>query len=477
MGDADIPDVMDSQDDYGADDCLQTQKMSQFSQLLNYRSIEEEELDRKKYATLHPMDRGLNQIVLYTEQFAFGRQPESEYYYDFHELASGESARLLSAVSLKHCHLRRDFVNEKTYLHDTSTYGTFVNEKLIGKGNYCVLQSGDLISICHRKFFVYMYVEGCTKGEDYPPSLTEHYFISNYLIGEGAMGKVFLGKRRSDTSISVAVKVIAKKGLSISRDCPESGFGSSTELIRREAEIMLNIKHPNCVQLEYVCESPRMAYMVMEYLEGGELFSRIIDEKNLGKGLGERLTKFYAWQMLNALKFLHEHNIVHRDIKPENVLLLRKDDCTLLKLSDFGLSKADGNTLETFCGTQCYMAPELLAAKPRYKCEVDMWALGAVLFTCICGYPPFSNDYSDMPLREQILKGRLVYYHVWKGISKRATRLIRKMLRVNISQRLVAAEAIRDPWFNDPIVEKAKEVVRSYAQAHSISSDSIDGSV
>uniref|UniRef100_A0A0M3HGA7 Protein kinase domain-containing protein n=1 Tax=Ascaris lumbricoides TaxID=6252 RepID=A0A0M3HGA7_ASCLU len=148
-----------------------------------------------------------------------------------------------------------------------------------------------------------------------------------------------------------------------------------------------------------------MAYMVMEYLEGGELFSRIIDEKNMGKGLGERMTKFYAWQMLSALKFLHEHNIVHRDIKPENVLLLKKDDCTLLKLSDFGLSKAGENTLETFCGTQCYMAPELLAAEPRYKCEVDMWALGAVLFTCICGYPPFSNDYSDMPLREQILKG------------------------------------------------------------------------
>uniref|UniRef100_A0A914RYJ9 Protein kinase domain-containing protein n=1 Tax=Parascaris equorum TaxID=6256 RepID=A0A914RYJ9_PAREQ len=89
------------------------------------------------------------------------------------------------------------------------------------------------------------------------------------------------------------------------------------------------------------------------------------------------------------------------------------------------------------------MAPELLAAKPRYKCEVDMWALGAVLFTCICGYPPFSNDYSDMPLREQILK--VVVF------------------QCGMVRRLVAAEAIRDPWFNDPIVEKAKEVVRSYA--------------
>ncbi|VDM46327.1 unnamed protein product [Toxocara canis] len=475
MGDSSEPEVMDSQNNDEGDDCLLTQKDSQFSQLLNCRSVEEEELEKKKYAALHPMDRGLNQIALYTEFFGFGRRPDYTHFCDFHELASGEGMRLLSSVSSKHCYIRRDFLEGRTYLHDTSRFGTFVNEALIGKGNCCMLQSGDLISVGHPKFFVFMYVEGCTKGKDYPPSLTERYFVSNYLIGEGAMGKVFLGKRRADTSVSVAVKVIAKKGLSItSQNSSESGLGSSTELIRREVDIMLSIKHVNCVQLEYVCESAKMAYIVMEYIEGGELFSRIIDERNMGKGLGEQLTKFYAWQMLSAVKFLHKRNIVHRDIKPENVLLLKRDIYTVLKLSDFGLSKAGEKTMETFCGTQCYMAPELWVDEPRYRCEVDIWALGAVLFTSISGYPPFANDYKDMPLREQIAKGRLVYYSVWKNISTRAQRLIRKMLRVDVLQRVVAAEAMRDVWFDDPIVEKAKEMVHSYAQIHAIPLANVD---
>ncbi|VDK57722.1 unnamed protein product [Anisakis simplex] len=481
------PELMDSQDDdeKAGYECTLTQKESQFSQLLNYRSIEEDELDQKKYATLHPMDRGLNQIgkllsysdingfflfifylpflfvfsVLYTEFFGFGRNPDFVDFCDFHELASGESVRLLSSVSTKHCYIQR--VSTSSYL-----------------------------------FNVHL--------------------------------KVFMGKRRSNASVSVAIKVIAKRGLSLSRDhSSESGFGSSTELIRREVDIMLSIKHANCVQLEYVCESSKMAYIVMEYIEGGELFSRIVDERNMGKGLGEGLTKFYAWQMLNALQvfdyfdlihiissavvvfidiassvslrynycielpfssiavvlirirtstlfqFLHKTKIVHRDIKPENVLLLKKDVYTVLKLSDFGLSRAYDNTMQTFCGTQCYMAPELWKAEPRYRAEVDMWALGAVLFTCICGYPPFSNEYTDMPLKQQIAKGRLIYYSVWREISKKAQRLIRKMLRVDVYQRITAPEAIRDEWFDDPIVEKAKNLVQAYSKMHAIPLDNL----
>lgn len=84
-----------------------------------------------------------------------------------------------------------------------------------------------------------------------------------------------------------------------------------------------------------------------------------------------------------------------------------------LQLSDFGLSKAGDNSMETFCGTQSYMAPELWSDARHYCSKVDIWALGAILFTCLCGYPPFSTDYTDFSLKEQIMKGIIMKVFIY----------------------------------------------------------------
>uniref|UniRef100_A0A915Q5S5 Protein kinase domain-containing protein n=1 Tax=Setaria digitata TaxID=48799 RepID=A0A915Q5S5_9BILA len=210
-----------------------------------------------------------------------------------------------------------------------------------------------------------------------------------------------------------------------------------------------------------MCQSDTMAYIVMEYIEGGELFTRITAKENHGAGLGENLTKFYAWQLFGALEYLHTNGIVHRDIKPENILLLKKDAYTVAKLTDFGLSRITERSLKTLCGTQIYMAPEIWKAV-HYGCKVDVWALGVLIFASLCGYPPFSPDYKDWTLEQQILRGRLVFYKRWNNISVSAREFVRHCLKVDPEKRFSASQALSDKWFQDPIIDEANRVVQSY---------------
>ncbi|MCP9260482.1 Serine/threonine-protein kinase chk-2 [Dirofilaria immitis] len=330
--------------------------------------------------------------------------------------------RIKNGISRRHCCFKRDNIEGITYLLDTSHFGTFVNEKLVGEGNSCRLQHGDLISLCDKKFYETKKII----NDPFPLELTNQYLMSNFVIGKGAMGKVYIGKRRSHPSVTVAVKAIPKKHSSVIQG--QQLNGSTLEVIKREAKILLSVKHPNCIHFERMFDSDTMAYIVMEYVEGGELYTRIVKRKNLG-GFTESLTKFYAWQIFRALHYLHTNGIVHRDIKAENILLLKSDVYTIVKVADFGLSDRMEHSLRSFCGTKCYMAPEQWKSE-NYDCKVDIWALGVLIFTCLCGYQPFSTHYDDKTLKEQILQ---------------------------------AEEALSEKWFKDPIVKAARHIVKRYA--------------
>ncbi|VDM94890.1 unnamed protein product [Thelazia callipaeda] len=440
-----------------------TQKSSQFSQSLrsiHIRSIVAQDWfsvqkEREVYAVLYPMAQGLHHIELSTPLFGFGRNPKLSEAYNFTSLSDHH---LRSSISGRHCHIERDALGI-TYLHDTSRFGTFINEKLVGKDSPCRLLNGDLISLCDPKFYAFIYVETKVSNDEFPAELSNEYLVSNLVIGKGAMSKVYIGKKRTNTSIAVAIKVIPKKHEIVGSNEEKR---STSEAIKREVQIMLSVKHPNCVRLEQLYESDSMAYIVMEYIEGGELYKRIIANENKGNGLGEEVTKFYAWQIFSALDYLHKNGIVHRDIKPENVLLLTKDTFTVAKLTDFGLSCMKDHSLTTFCGTQCYMAPEVWTNE-SYDSKVDIWSFGAVIFSSLSGYPPFSESYEDLKLKDQIVRGRLIYYKVWKHISTTAREFVRLCLKVDVKNRLSAEQALSHEWFNDPIAEKAKRVVQSYA--------------
>lgn len=149
----------------------------------------------------------------------------------------------------------------------------------------------------------------------------------------------------------------------------------------------------------------------------------------------------------------HERSIVHRDIKPENILLVDKD--LHLKLADFGLAKIIGEEsfTTTLCGTPSYVAPEILESTNhrRYTRAVDIWSLGVVLYICLCGFPPFSDELytpaNPYTLSQQIKMGRFDYPSpYWDPVSDVALDLIDRMLTVNVEKRITIDECLEHPW-------------------------------
>jgi serine/threonine-protein kinase Chk2 len=140
-------------------------------------------------------------------------------------------------------------------------------------------------------------------------------------------------------------------------------------------------------------------------MEGGELFDRIVNQGRFD----EPTAKLYFYQMVQAIKYLHDQGITHRDIKPENVLLASDSAESLIKVTDFGLSRFVGeqSLMKTLCGTPSYLAPEVLtsAGTGGYTKAVDCWSLGVILYICLAGYPPFSDEITTHTLHDQITKG------------------------------------------------------------------------
>jgi serine/threonine-protein kinase Chk2 len=149
----------------------------------------------------------------------------------------------------------------------------------------------------------------------------------------------------------------------------------------------------------------------------------------------------------------HDRGIVHRDIKPENILLTDKD--LHVKLADFGLAKIIGEEsfTTTLCGTPSYVAPEILedSRHRRYTRAVDIWSLGVVLYICLCGFPPFSDElYSrENPynLTQQIKAGRFDYPSpYWDSVGDPALDLIDRMLTVDVDKRYTIDDCLEHPW-------------------------------
>lgn len=192
-------------------------------------------------------------------------------------------------------------------------------------------------------------------------------------LGSGAFGHVYL-VAHNFTEKKYALKVISKrKSLQTYGNC---------ELIYNEIEIHSKLNHPNIIKLYNTSETEDEISILLEYAEHGNLFN-LIQKEN---GFPESKAYEYFIQIVNAVYFLHQNNIIHRDIKPENILIGENNE---LKLCDFGWSKV--LTMEnrhTFCGTMEYMAPEIVGAE-KYDFGVDTWSLGILLYELLMGHSPF----------------------------------------------------------------------------------------
>lgn len=153
--------------------------------------------------------------------------------------------------------------------------------------------------------------------------------------------------------------------------------------------------------------------------------------------------------------------ITHRDLKPDNILLQDGNEETLLKVSDFGLSKFvhTDSVMRTLCGTPLYVAPEVLMTGGRgtYTSKVDIWSLGVVLFTMLSGTLPFSDEYGS-PATEQIKRGKFSFRHrIWRSVSAPARKLIMDILTVDPKSRPSLEQIMQSTWMRDPDVTRKAE--------------------
>ncbi|EKX35163.1 hypothetical protein GUITHDRAFT_90329 [Guillardia theta CCMP2712] len=209
-----------------------------------------------------------------------------------------------------------------------------------------------------------------------------------------------------------------------------------------QIEVMKMLDHPNIVRLYETYSEKEKLHLVMEHCEGGDLFDFLMKTYQLTeRGISELVAK-----MLSAVNYLHQRGIAHRDIKPENFLLESKashEGFGEIKIIDFGFSKVfhGTNDLHNMLGSPYYVAPEVLSA---YGPQCDIWSLGVVIYTMLCGQPPFYGDDNN-----QIYKDIQTGEYEWPEdivVSKEAKDFVSQMLVLDPEKRITAAEALQHPW-------------------------------
>ncbi|KAJ6663824.1 hypothetical protein lerEdw1_009903 [Lerista edwardsae] len=207
----------------------------------------------------------------------------------------------------------------------------------------------------------------------------------------------------------------------------------------REVRIMKGLNHPNIVKLFEVIETEKTLYLVMEYASAGEVFDYLVSHGRMKEK--EARAKFR--QIVSAVHYCHQKNIVHRDLKAENLLL---DADANIKIADFGFSNEFtlGSKLDTFCGSPPYAAPELFQGKKYDGPEVDIWSLGVILYTLVSGSLPFDGQ-NLKELRERVLRGK---YRVPFYMSTDCENILRRFLVLNPAKRCTLEQIMKDKWIN-----------------------------
>ncbi|XP_056160422.1 CBL-interacting serine/threonine-protein kinase 9 isoform X7 [Syzygium oleosum] len=265
-------------------------------------------------------------------------------------------------------------------------------------------------------------------------------------IGEGSFAKVKFAKHL-DSGDSFAIKIIDRHHVLRHK---------MVEQIKREISTMKLIKHPNVIKIFEVIASKTKIYIVLEFVDGGELFDEIAKHGRLREDDARR----YFQQLIDAVDYCHSRGVYHRDLKPENLLL---DTYGVLKVSDFGLStfskkvREDG-LLHTACGTPNYVAPEVLTDNGYDGTSSDIWSCGVILFVLMAGYLPF-DEANLIALYRKICNAD---FACPSWFSSGAKNLIKRILDPSPLTRITIPEIREDEWFKKgyrpPRFEQEEEV-------------------
>ena len=267
--------------------------------------------------------------------------------------------------------------------------------------------------------------------------LEKDYEIEND-IGVGAFGKVVKAFHRPSQEYR-AIKVINTKNLPL----------EEKRKILQEINILSKLDHPNIIKIYEYFITSRSIYIVMELVDGGELFDEIVKAKHFSEVKAAKIMK----DILSAVQFCHNKRIAHRDLKPENILV----DGDSLKIIDFGTSrKFEVDKLMTNShGTPYYIAPEVLYGEYNEKC--DIWSCGVILYILLSGDPPFKGN-NDGEIMEKVKTGYYSFGKKFKNVSSDAKNLIKIMLEKDIYKRPSASECLKNKWFENNIQKSQKEV-------------------
>lgn len=252
-------------------------------------------------------------------------------------------------------------------------------------------------------------------------------------LGRGGFSVVRAGKDKRNGE-QVAIKFIEKKFVD----------QEELKLLEREIDIMKKVQHRNVLRLFEIYDTEQHLSLVMELVNGGELFYKIVDKGSYS----EKDARDIVRQLVEGVDYLHGMGIAHRDLKPENLLCSEGSEGVVIKIADFGLSKAfgAGSVLETSCGTPDYAAPEVLRMEGTYDKSVDLWSIGVITYVLLCGFPPFYGK-TQAQLFEKILNADFDFPDPeWTHISDEAKDFIRHLLVLDIDTRYTTQQCLKHPW-------------------------------
>jgi len=266
-----------------------------------------------------------------------------------------------------------------------------------------------------------------------------------YVLGTGAFGKVRLYRDRTNKELLYAIKTLKKEGIS----------KTQYELIQSEINILSKLDHPNVVKYFGTFEDDFYLHIMMEYLQGHDLF-KIITLKDYTK-IEEKDMSEIIYQLFKTLIFLHTKNIVHRDIKPENILFSNKKDYSTLRIIDFGLATQTVKDTKSV-GTPYYMSPELIDGISVPKS--DVWSVGVIMYQMLTGKFPFNSSGDKNNLLDNIKKNPYnTKYLEEVEYSDEVKDLIGKILVKDYNKRLSSEECIQHPWFKKFYVPKESSLL------------------
>ncbi len=369
-------------------------------------------------------------------------------------------------VSGPHCTIFYDKVRKKVYIIDYSTNGTFVNGTRLVKNKPRQLNDLDKISLCIN--IRNAATPGSARvspghgGKNEPlfslsiklpntvtdmstqqsESTNDIQFLEKYenreTLGSGSFGTVFRCVNKETG------KVYACKECNVRQFDRVEENGADNFVT--EARIMQDLKHEGIVECYEIFTSTDKCRLVMEYVDGGDLFDYIYDNGAYSEADGKALLK----NILSALAYAHAKGFAHRDLKPENIFLTKLDN-RVCKIGDWGSAKNEiKQVLKTFVGTGCYLAPEVLhrnrsvSKAGSYTIAADMWSLGVIMFVVFTQEAPFTYTHFEKTHGRPSINFE---NKKLKVLSCPARDLLRRLLQVDPEARISAEQALAHDWF------------------------------